>query len=185
MTPTRVPSIGEPNQNHDAKSDLDPTEWKPVISRSSSSLASTEAWHYLSQFHGGSMQSSVHRSSSSLPALAGGHSQSHSRVPSLTNTPSVASSVSSTASDYMGSMKEARPLPPRHNPYFAGTSMGKGVELVVPHIAVNDDLDPVSFSDSGSIFPASSAVWECEGRSAPIAMSRGLGGRSVETCAKN
>ncbi|CAG8946851.1 unnamed protein product [Penicillium salamii] len=176
MTPTRVPS-GSTGLTHDAKSDLDPTEWKPVLQRSSSSLASSDAWNYLSQFHG-SMRPSIHRSSSSLPALAGNasghsHSSNHSRVPSLTSTPSVASSFSSTASDYLGSIHESRPLPPRHNPYFAGTSMSKGVELVVPHIAVTDDLDPVGLSDSGSIFPASSAVWEdSTERSKPITMTR-------------
>lgn len=184
MTPTRVPFATKPSHTHEGKSDLDPTEWKPVLLRSTSSLSSSDAWNYLSQFHGGEpMRSTVHRSSSSLPALAGGANH----VPSLTHTPSVASSVSSTASDYLGSMYEARPLPPRHNPYFSGTSMTKGVELVVPHIAINDDLGPVDVSDSGSIFPASSAVWgdSCEKRSAPISMARGIGGRPVETCVKN
>jgi hypothetical protein len=191
MTPTRVPFAREPSHTHEAKSDLDPTEWKPVLERSTSSLSS-DAWTYLSQFHSERLRPTVHRSSSSLPALAGGashghgHAHSHSRVPSLTNTPSVASSVSSIASDYLG-MYEARPLPPRHNPYFSGTSIAKGVELVVPHIAVNDDL-PVDVADSGSIFPASSAVWGdsdgCEKRSAPISMAR-IGGRSVEACVKN
>ncbi|KAI3226376.1 hypothetical protein DTO012A9_6203 [Penicillium roqueforti] len=193
MTPTRVPSNRIPAMRihshvHDAKSDLDPTEWKPVLERSASSLASSEAWNYLSQFHGGNepmLRPSVQRSSSSLPALA----HSHSHVPSLTNTPStVASSYSSTASDYMGSMYEARPLPPRHNPYFSGTSVTKGVELVVPHIvSAHEDVGPI-LSDSGSILPASSAVWgdiSYEKRSAPICMARGIGGRPVETCVKN
>ncbi|KAJ5478401.1 hypothetical protein N7530_003910 [Penicillium desertorum] len=193
MTPTRVPShpipaMRIPSHMHDAKSDLDPTEWKPVLARSGSSLASSDAWNYLSQFHRGSepmLPRPVQRSSSSLPALA----HSHSHVPSLTNTPStVASSFSSTASDYLGMYEAQRPLPPRHNPYFSGTSVNKGVELVVPHIAsANEDLGPI-VSDSGSIFPASSAVWEdssCEKSSAPICMARGIGGRPAETCVKN
>ncbi|KAJ5202552.1 hypothetical protein N7449_004631 [Penicillium cf. viridicatum] len=200
LTPTRVPSHSIPTMRipshvHDAKSDLDPTEWKPVLTRNASSLASSDAWNYLSQFHRGTgepmlSRPTVQRSSSSLPALAGGVAHSHSHVPSLTNTPStVASSFSSTASDYLGSMYEARPLPPRHNPYFSGTSVTKGVELVVPHIAsAHEDLGPIGVSDSGSIFPASSAVWEdssYEKRSAPICMARGIGGRPVETCVKN
>lgn len=202
MTPTRVPSNPIPavridNHVHDAKSDLDPTEWKPVIPRSASSLASSDAWHYLSKFHGGSdklmlARPTVHRSSSSLPALAGGaaHDHSHSHVPGLANTPStVASSFSSTASEYLGMYEAQRPLPPRHNPYFSGTSVSKGVELVVPHIAsAHEDLGPIGVSDSGSIFPASSAVWGDSPygkRSAPISMERGIGGRSVETCVKN
>lgn len=67
-----------------------------------------------------------------------------------------------------------RPLPPRHNPFFAlSHAAEKGVALVVPHVervAVHDVE-----SDSGSILPASSAVWDDEGPSkgtAPI-MVRG------------
>lgn len=76
-----------------------------------------------------------------------------------------------------------RPLPPRHNPYFAGTSVSKGVELVVPRIASADfDADAVDVdADAGSIFPASSAVWgegqvqsAFEKQSAPISMKRGI-----------
>ncbi|KXG51042.1 uncharacterized protein PGRI_066140 [Penicillium griseofulvum] len=201
MTPTRVPSNSIPTMRipshvHDAKSDLDPTEWKPVLGRNASSLASSDAWNYLSQFHRGSgepmlSRPAVQRSSSSLPALAGGaaNGYSHSHVPSLTNTPStVASSFSSTASDYLG-MYESRPLPPRHNPYFSGTSVSKGVELVVPQIAsAREDLGPIGVSDSGSILPASSAVWadnSYEKTSAPICMARGIGGRPAETWVKN
>jgi hypothetical protein len=74
-------------------------------------------------------------------------------------------------------MYESRPLPPRHNPYFAGASVAKGVELVVPRIA--SDFDAVdgeadADTDAGSIFPASSAVWGESQRSAPISMKRGV-----------
>lgn len=192
MTPTRVPSnpipaIRIPTDTHDAKTDLDPTEWKPVIltGRTSSSLACSDAWNYLSQFHGGGESmplrrpGSTHRSTASLPALVGGSGHGHARVPSLTHTPSVASSVSSTASDYLGSLYESashqRPLPPRHNPYFSTSATTKGVELVVPHVASTPDV-VVEVSDSGSIFPASSAVWEdnpCEkGPTVPISLAR-------------
>ncbi|KAJ6004316.1 hypothetical protein N7499_000384 [Penicillium canescens] len=200
MTPTRIPSIRIPTTSHTAKSDLDPTEWKPVLLRSSSSLASSEAWSYLSQFHGESASASAtgtgianrpanNRSAASLPALVGGAPivDGHSHVPSLTDTPStVSSSYSSTASDSLGSMymyESQRPLPPRHNPYFAGTSVSKGVELVVPRIASADfDADAGDVdADAGSIFPASSAVWgegqvqgAFEKLSAPISMKRGV-----------
>lgn len=193
MTPTRVPSlpipaIRIPSDVHDAKSDLDPTEWKPVLpgrTASSTSLASSDAWNYLSKFHGGdetmlTRRPASHRSTASLPALVGGASN----VPALTHTPStVASSVSSTASDYMAmaSLSEtsvARPLPPRHNPSYC--SSAKGVELVVPHVdSTNEDV-AVELADSGSIFPASSAVWEdtsyAEKRTQPITMARTIGG---------
>lgn len=175
MTPTRVPSnsippIRIPTETHEARSELDPTEWKPVIlGGAGTSLASSDAWNYLSQFHGGDgtmLAQRAHRSTASLPGLVGG-----TNAPSLTNTPSVASSYSSTASDYLGSMyeKTQRPLPPRHNPYFSSSAATKGVELVVPQYASNTDVVAVEMSDSGSIFPASSAVWgdSCE-KSVPI-----------------
>ncbi|KAJ5297769.1 hypothetical protein PENANT_c012G09486 [Penicillium antarcticum] len=201
MTPTRIPSIRIPSTSHTAKSDLDPTEWKPVLFRSSSSLASSEAWSYLSQFHGESGSRAAgtstptrpanNRSAASLPALVGGvppNAHAHaigtgadSHLPSLINTPStVSSSYSSTASDSLGSymhMHESRPLPPRHNPYFAGMGVAKGVELVVPRIASDFDADADADhvdADSGSIFPASSAVWGKGERSAPISMKRGV-----------
>lgn len=197
MTPTRVPTsnpipiIRIPSDVHDAKTDLDPTEWKPVIlpgrTASSTSLASSDAWNYLSRFHGGNetlLSRRSHRSTTSLPGLVGGTSH----VPSLTHAPSTAaSSVSSTASDYMGSLSEmtaARPLPPRHNPSFSSSAAAKGVELVVPHIASTHEDVAVELADSGSIFPASSAVWEdspCTGKTPtkPIMMARAIGGRSL------
>lgn len=144
LTPTgSTPGLRIPTDLHDSKADMDPTEWKPVIWRrdgSSASLASTEAWAYLSQFHGGGggealmmlsgRRSGIHRSSASLSALNG--------VPSLTHTPSTAASSLNSSSDYVGSMYDTaatRPLPPRRNP-SSSTSAGatKGVELVVPHI---------------------------------------------------
>ena len=172
MTPTRfpftsMPSIRIPTEPHDSKSDLDPTEWKPVLLAggpgTGTSLASSDAWNYLSRFHGGSenLLTRRARSAASLPALVGG-------APSMTAPASEASSYSSTASDYLG-MHEQRPLPPRHNPYFSSSAATKGVELVVPHIVSTPDVAAVEMSDSGSIFPASSAVWEdaCE-KAVPI-----------------
>ncbi|KAL1986318.1 hypothetical protein VTN96DRAFT_6550 [Rasamsonia emersonii] len=144
-SPRPTPGLRIPSDLHDSKADMDPTEWKPVIWRrngSSASLASTEAWTYLSQFHGGEealmmmpgRRSGVHRSSASLSAL------NNNGVPSLTHTPSTAASSLNSSSDYMGSMYDyaattIRPLPPRRNP-SSSTSAGatKGVELVVPHI---------------------------------------------------
>lgn len=138
LTPTRsssptssavLPRI--PSDLHDAKSDLDPTEWKPVIqghshhhsvaggarrNPSSTSLSSSsEAWSFLSQFHHnrdessglgygfGLRRSTTHRSSA-VSLL------SSTLAPSLINTPStMASSLSSSNSssadsplDYVG-----------------------------------------------------------------------------------
>ncbi|CRG90581.1 hypothetical protein PISL3812_07625 [Talaromyces islandicus] len=170
LTPTRssspttssvLPRI--PSDLHDAKSDLDPTEWKPVIPHhhlpqdrrlrtpSSTSLSSSsEAWTFLSQFHHhphndfgpGLRRSTTHRSSAvSLSSTLAG------LAPSLINTPStMASSLSSstgspldynfghdTAAGASAGAGATRPLPPRHNPSYTGAT--KGVELVVPHIA--------------------------------------------------
>ncbi|KAJ5605716.1 hypothetical protein N7510_008497 [Penicillium lagena] len=200
MTPTRVqsvPSIRIPSDLHDTRADLDPTEWKPVITAihgrghstsSSASLASSDAWHYLSQFHGGkeamlARRPSSNRSTTSLPALVGGASAGQMHMPATPST--VASSFSSTASDDLGSMYESaltmqqRPLPPRHKPCFSnGAPATKGVELVVPHIAVVSANGSIS-SPNGSLFNGSdSTVWEdgpCEqtsSLSAPITMKR-------------
>lgn len=148
MTPTKAPigptpSIRIPAEHHDAKTDLDPTEWKPVIPRrsngSATSLASSEAWQYLSKFLGGSAETmlpsrrSGHRSTTSLSSVTSGEG-----APSLSHTPSTAASSLNSNSDYVGYMHDYanRPLPPRHNPSFS-TSAGttKGVELVVPQIS--------------------------------------------------
>lgn len=167
MTPTRSkPSapIRIPGDHHDTRTDLDPTEWKPVIPMGSgpgnlSTLASSEAWQFLSQFHDEPMvpmrrPGAVKRgSTTSLSAWSAAGT-----LPPLTSTPStVASSFSSNASDCSGSLHEAhtRPLPPRHS------SVNKGVELVVPHVKVTEeDVSAPDMSSQGSIFPASSSLWD-------------------------
>jgi hypothetical protein len=196
MTPTvissstPVPSIRIPATIHDGKSDLDPTEWKPVLgartdstgsttsttsTTSGSSLATSDAWGYLSQFHGGSstfLARRSHRSTTSLSTL------DVTGTPSLTHAPSIASSVSSTASYEPEHELGHRPLPPRHNPFFSlSHAAEKGMALVVPHVEAVAVQDVES--DSGSIFPASSSVWEdgvttATKGSAPI-MVRGRG----------
>lgn len=179
-TPTLLSRI--PSDLHEAKSDLDPTEWKPVIHHSqqhypgrrtpsSTSLSSSsEAWTFLSQFHHPhynhynhnyerrSTASTAHRSSASLSSTLGGLA-----APSLTHTPStVASSVNSTASssplDYynFGCYDAARPLPPRHNPSYTGAT--KGVELVVPHIAAPVLLDTTTTSTTTATGRAAAAA---------------------------
>lgn len=159
-----VPSIRIPPEFHDAKTDLDPTEWKPKISTSpsriSSSLASSEAWRYLSQFHGGDeamfparRAGAGHRSTSSLSTLT----STNGTVPGLIHTPStVASSFSSTASDDVGNADSVhRPLPPRHNPFYSGgANATKGLDLVVPHVETPSESGVVV-----SVAP-SRAQWE-------------------------
>ncbi|OJK00007.1 hypothetical protein ASPACDRAFT_1888636 [Aspergillus aculeatus ATCC 16872] len=172
LTPTRSStrlssSARIPGEWLDIKTDQDPSEWKPVIpmGNGAHSVATSDAWKYLSQFHNDDRGVPLrrpglgHRSSASLTTLI----SSTGPVPSLTHTPStVASSFSSNASDYMSQMHDPtyRPLPPRHNPHFCSSSAAKGVELVVPHVHVQaEDVSPVDMSNDGSIFPASSALW--------------------------
>jgi hypothetical protein len=170
MTPTKAPITSTQiprilGEFHDSKTDLDPTEWKPVIpmgSGGSTSPASSEAWQYLSQFHGGSAPVAMrrplvdHRSSTSLSTLMG----SACAPPSLTHTPSTAaSSFSSNASESYMNESAHRPLPPRHNPYFSSSANGtKDVKLVVPHLGVRG-VDSGVDLNGGSIFPASSGLW--------------------------
>ncbi|RAL12148.1 uncharacterized protein BO97DRAFT_434529 [Aspergillus homomorphus CBS 101889] len=165
---TRLSSSARiPGEWLDAKPDQDPTEWKPVIpmGTGTTSLATSDAWKYLSQFHNEDSGAPLrrpgfgHRSSASLSTLM----SATGPAPSLTHTPStVASSFSSNASDYVGQMHDPvyRPLPPRHNPHTCSSSATKGVELVVPHVHVQaEGVSLVDMSDEGSIFPASSALW--------------------------
>ncbi|KAL2866402.1 uncharacterized protein BJX67DRAFT_138005 [Aspergillus lucknowensis] len=164
MTPTKIPvnppqSIRIPSDMHEAKTDLDPTEWKPVIPMDAryANVMASDAWKYLSRFHTNESVLPLrraradHRSSASLSTL-----------PSLSHTPSVASSASSVTSDDMTHHVHDpvhRPLPPRHKPYFSGSSSAtKGVELVVPHVAVVPG-SPIDMPNSGSIFPANSGLW--------------------------
>ncbi|PYH29503.1 uncharacterized protein BO87DRAFT_180396 [Aspergillus neoniger CBS 115656] len=173
MTPTKGAARSSisriPSEWNDAKTDQDPSEWKPVIPMGSgaSSLASSEAWNYLSQFHRDDTMMPVrrprfdHRSSTSLSALW----SATGSVPPLMHTPSTAaSSVSSNGSDYMSYMHDSayRPLPPRHKPQMSGCpSASKGLDLVVPHVHVSvEDAPAINISNDGSIFPASSALWD-------------------------
>ncbi|KAL2846733.1 life-span regulatory factor-domain-containing protein [Aspergillus pseudodeflectus] len=166
MTPTKAPvtvsrPIRIPTDMHESKTDLDPTEWKPVIqvdSRCASAMGS-DAWKYLSQFHSDDTMVPLRR------ARVDHHSStSLSTLPSLSHTPSVASSVSSVASDYMS----YRPLPPRHKPCFSGSgSAAKGVQLVVPQIAAIPD-SPIDMPNGGSVFPANSGLWDEKTIEAPV-----------------
>ncbi|KAL4896245.1 life-span regulatory factor-domain-containing protein [Aspergillus ambiguus] len=171
MTPTKfpvqqTPAVRIPSESNDSKTDQDPTEWKPVIPVGSgtSPLASSEAWQYLSQFHGSQVPLPVRRSRSdrscaSLSTLM----SAPATMPSLIHTPStMASSFSSNTSESMSYSHDPahRPLPPRHNPNFSSSANGaKGLDLVVPHMKVRvEEGSPIN-STRGSIFPADSSLW--------------------------
>lgn len=155
MAPTRPQNPPIPLQS-DPKPDPDPV-LAPTLA--------SDTVHYLPPLYGEDFifPALDRRSSTSLPMMCAA-----APLPQLAHSPStVASSFSSaaSASDSMGSGSlrdpTTRPLPPRHNPYFSSIPGTKSVDLVVPHVApagegVRGDDD----ADSGSIFPASSAIWE-------------------------
>ncbi|EXJ90927.1 hypothetical protein A1O1_04033 [Capronia coronata CBS 617.96] len=141
-----TPALRIPADIHDAKSDLDPTEWKPKLQRRTNS----EAFQYLSRFNltmngSGSVFTSEteshhtvqprkperpanvrHKSTASMSMSTSGMT-----TPSLGNTPTTtASSFDSFYYDF-----NLRPLPPRQNPLYS-TNAGtyKGIDLVTPHI---------------------------------------------------
>lgn len=171
LTPTKLPATASqpiriPTDMPDVRTDLDPTEWKPVISSDSHSpsLMTSDAWKYLCKFHGDEPAAPIRRSK--------GYNQSSSSLstlPSLSQTvASTPSSLSSNASDYMSHMSDSthRPLPPRHKPCFSSSGSAKSVELVVPHIEMISDSH-VNTSNSGSIFPASSGLWNGKTETTP------------------
>jgi hypothetical protein len=125
---------------HDHKSDLDPTEWKPKLSRNSTTHS--EAYRYLSRFHqaqinGGIMSDNAehikldrpaylrHKSTSSMSTLI-----ASTTTPSLANTPSTTASSIDSLHDF-----NLRPLAPRTNPmYSSSAGYPRGIDLVTPHI---------------------------------------------------
>lgn len=114
--PVARPLLGRiPSDLHDSKSDLDPTEWKPIISGggrhgrngSSTSLASSDAWAYLSQFHYHRDDARISSSTPTLHAMPfrrapttrnSTTSLSTMGTPSLVNTPSTTTASSSVTS---------------------------------------------------------------------------------------
>lgn len=129
IVPPRLPtartlsSFRIPSTVHDAKSDIDPTEWKPKLEKRSS-----EAFQYLSQFH----RSTGNFTPTQRPAL---HHRSTTSTgittPSLSYTPTTTASSMSTDAPYSFS---TGPLPPRNLSYSASA---KSIDLVTPHPPFN------------------------------------------------
>jgi len=113
---------------HDAKTDIDPTEWKPKLEQSS------EAFDYLSQFH---------RSPTQRPALQHRSTTSTGTdTPSLSYTPTTTASSMSTDAPYSFF---SRPLPPRQMSF---TSSPKSIDLVTPHPSFTQALGASSVPGS-------------------------------------
>jgi hypothetical protein len=134
-TGTKSAAIGIPASQHNAKADLDPTEWKPrLLTRSNS-----EAFRYLSQFHrspterGGDAhdEGGGHRHLFSLCSTTSIASMTTPSL-SLSQTPSTASSSLSTGAEYDFN---TRPLQSRQNPvYSASAGTTKSIDLVLPFV---------------------------------------------------
>lgn len=112
---------------HDGKSDLDPSEWKP----NPADRPSSEAFHYLGQFH---------RSSATLHPVRRPTLQTRGTLvsaaittPSLSHTPATSmssdESVAGTPYEFV-----TRPLLPRLDPKYCNSAGIKSVDLVTPHI---------------------------------------------------
>jgi ECL1/2/3 zinc binding proteins len=123
------PAIRIPADNHNAKSDLDPTEWKPKGKRDG---RNSEAFRYLSQFHRASTSTLDENEKIARPYMHRSHASMTSMVttPSLASTPTTATSSLSIDYDF-----NIRALPPRHNPmYSASAGTTKNIDLVTPHM---------------------------------------------------
>ncbi|EHY60099.1 hypothetical protein HRR83_006459 [Exophiala dermatitidis] len=153
---SHTPSLRIPVDQHDAKSDLDPTEWKPKLQRPSHTRQS-EAFRYLSRFHqtmlnndniNNAWTSTSVPDAALRPSAAPRHKSTMSlsastittgTTPSLGNTPTTTSASTSFDSVYNYDYDfKMRPLPPRQNPMTStspGTYRGIGIDLVTPHIA--------------------------------------------------
>ncbi|RMZ75155.1 hypothetical protein DV737_g5433, partial [Chaetothyriales sp. CBS 132003] len=157
-----TPSIRIPPDVHTFKPDLDPTEWKPKLSGSTSlSRTHSDAYRYLSRFHmdnnnavnpSGNEYVRVDRPSSAAQrrkhmSMHHMHTKSLTTTPSLASTPTTAaSSLSSTASASASAMASrsldvgydcdfhTRPLNSRTNPLYAISPAAKSTDLVTPHI---------------------------------------------------
>lgn len=123
MSPARIPS-----DLHDSSSDMDPTEWKPVIhghghgrgyghrytrTGSSASLATTssDAWNYLSQFHSRDYPLSASSSSTSLPMLPAFRRPTAHSLGGHRNTSTTSLSAMSTSTSASTSMSMSMSMP--------------------------------------------------------------------------
>jgi hypothetical protein len=152
-----------PSQLHDAKSDLDPTEWKPKIRRHETSTHS-EAFRYLSRFHSSpavpgvsaSLRRRHHPSTTSIASLSVTHTSSVAQSPT-TSASSLSNSVDLTS--HMSNYK-TRPLPLRHDPsYCSSAGVTKGIDLVMPYVPPTpESLDLTGSSPDEVHFHG--GVWE-------------------------
>ena len=141
IVPRRRPTIMTNNSSkppvlHNAKSDLDPTEWKPDLKERAKSDAS-EAFQYLSQFH----SSNLGLASSRRPELQARSTTSALMAPSLSHTPA-ASITSSEASP---------PGTPNDGVVYNASVSKKSVEIIKSNAST--DVKPTGIKRTNVVNP--------------------------------
>lgn len=115
---------------HNAKSDLDPTEWKPNLKHRVVSDGS-EAFHFLSKFH----RSTSGLISTRRPALQTKRTVSVvTTAPSLSHTPTTSITTSSEGSPVGTPYEFVRPglSSKQETEMYAGSASAKSVDLITP-----------------------------------------------------
>ena len=158
ILPPRIPtgastsSRSSRHSDHNSKTDLDPTEWKPKLDRQARNPTNSEAFLYLSRFHQSNpslrSHASPHMPRSQSTTNMGAEEGQGMRTVSSTSLNTLAPSLSRTpttgASSLSGSVEltihpavsydfNTRPLPSRRDPNLSSTGRGSGVDLVVPY----------------------------------------------------
>lgn len=139
--PTAVPSSQSiPPVLHDAKADLDPTEWKPDLKDS----PSTEAFKYLSKFH----RTPEALTMSRRPVLQGRHTSAlmmAQTAPSLSHTPTT--SMTSSEGSIAGTPYEFVATEPKAETAIYSTStFTKPIGYVNPAVAADGMLTPIAIA---------------------------------------
>ncbi|MCJ1248027.1 hypothetical protein MMC30_005242 [Trapelia coarctata] len=139
--PTAAPSFQSiPPVLHNAKADLDPTEWKPDLK----AQASTEAFEYLSKFHRAPDALTMSR----RPILQGRHTSAlmmaHT-APSLSHTPTT--SMTSSEGSIAGTPYEFVATEPKTETAIYSTStLTKSIDYVNPAVAADDVPTPIAIA---------------------------------------
>lgn len=139
--PTSAPVLQSiPPVLHDAKTDLDPTEWKPDLK----DQPSTEAYEYLSRFH----RSPEALSMSRRPLLHGRHTSAlmmAQTAPSLSHTPTT--SMTSSVGSIAGTPYEFAATEPKADTAIYSTStLTKSIDYVNPAVATDSLPTPVAMT---------------------------------------
>lgn len=147
IVPGRKPTVlagfqSIPPVLHNAKADLDPTEWKPDLK----DHPSTEAFEYLSKFH----RSPEGLTMSRRPILQGRHASALTMAhtaPSLSHTPTT--SMTSSEGSIAGTPYEFVATEPKTEAAIYSTSTStKSIDYVNPAVATEDMPTPIAIANA-------------------------------------